>query len=46
MPDRTQEAVGRYLPLRSAYQFGAENGLAEEIKVIRDMEIEWDMSVM
>ncbi|MBI4282589.1 MAG: DUF91 domain-containing protein [Chloroflexi bacterium] len=34
----------RALPLREAYQFGFQHGLEKEVSVIRDMEIEWDLS--
>jgi predicted DNA-binding transcriptional regulator len=32
------------LPLKEAYKFAAENGLADEVEKIRAMEIEWDLS--
>ena len=44
MENTIQAADWKHLPLRDAYQFGAEHGLEKEISTIRDMEIEWDRS--
>lgn len=44
MENTIQAADWKHLPLRDAYQFGAEHGLEKEISAIRDMEIEWDRS--
>jgi hypothetical protein len=41
MEDQSQT---RTLSLQAAYSFGAEHGLENEIRAIRDMEIEWDRS--
>jgi len=38
------EEERKVLPLKDAYNFGAEHGLEVEIGEIRDMEIEWDLS--
>ncbi len=40
--DENQTSV--ILPLKSAYSFGTEHGLQQEIGEIRDLEIEWDRS--
>ncbi|MBN1506382.1 MAG: DUF1016 family protein [Sedimentisphaerales bacterium] len=34
----------KYMPLKQAYLFGAEQGLGQEMAEIRKMEIEWDLS--
>lgn len=39
-----EQTEQRSLPLNSAYAFGIEHGLEEEIAEIRNMEIEWDLS--
>jgi hypothetical protein len=40
MPDEQSQA----LSLRAAYDFGDANGLEREVREIRDMDIEWDLS--
>jgi hypothetical protein len=34
----------KVLPLKEAYRYGAEHALGREMAVIKDMEIEWDLS--
>lgn len=38
------ETGGGALPLKAAYSFGAQNGLASEVSQVRTMEIRWDSS--
>ena len=38
------EELKQALSLKAAYEFGAEHGLERDVKEIRDMIIEWDLS--